>query len=774
MPAAAAAPPRASCCPIRRIGPSYRVFPGDAFVHRPTLRLLPFCRALALAAQARTAQAQDAAAPTWDLCPSAETLPLFRPLAGPAAGVDETTLPTDASAENVDVSGQDTTVLSGKVELQRGDQWLGTDKLVFHHDTERFNSEGPVRFQDRTLRFTADSAQGDQRADRLELGNVRYQFNHELGNGTAERLTLEGQQGRLDGGSYSTCPPGQRQWEFTAERIDVDQEEAMGTARNATLRLGGVPILWLPYVRFPTDDRRRTGLLAPTLGRDDRNGFEYEQPIYLNLAPNYDATLVPRWLSRRGLMLGGELRYLTPRSSGILEGTWLPDDDLTGRDRGVVRFRHHSSLGPHWQASADLNHVSDVRYFEDFGDSLASSSVSLLASEAGIHGRGLGWNASLVAQSWQIAGPIVAPGTEPYRRLPSAQAAWSRPLRPWFELGISAQAVRFEHETLDGGERVDLKPYVRLPFGGAAWFVTPEFAWRYTAYSLDDSLVPPGGDDSPSRSLPVMSLDAGAVFERDFQWRDSGLLQTLEPRLFYLRVPYRDQDDLPLFDTQPLTFGWPGLFRDNRFAGADRQGDADQLTLALTSRVLDAADGRELLSGSIGRIHYFDAPRVTVPGAPPLSDDGSAWVAEANLALGTRWSVGLVQQWEPDTERTSLSAVRSQWRWGHGGLVNAAYRYRADLLEQTDLSFVVPVNDRWRLLGRWNYSLRDQSTLEALAGFEWKSCCVAVRVLGRQYIRESGGDRTTGIYLELELNGLGGLGRSTARLLDDAILDYSR
>ncbi len=743
-------------------------------MHRPTLRLLPFCLAIACTAHARTAHAQETAAPTWDLCPSAETLPLFRPLPGATAPVDAATLPTDISAENIDVSGQDTTVLTGKVELQRGEQWLGTDKLTYRHDSRNFVTDGPVRYQDRSLRFTADRAKGDQPANRIELENVRYQFNTELGNGTAQRLTLEGDQGRMDGGTYSTCPPGQRQWEFTSSRIDVDQEQAMGTARNATLRLGGVPVLWLPYVRFPTDDRRRTGLLAPMLGRDDRNGFEYEQPLYLNLAPDYDATLSPRWLSKRGLMLGGEFRYLTPRSSGILDATWLPDDDQTGRDRGLASFQHRSSLGPYWQASANLNHVSDVRYFEDFGDSLANSSVSLLASDAGFYGRGLGWNASLVAQSWQIASPVVLPGTEPYRRLPSAQAAWSRPLQTWFELGASAEAVRFQHETLGGGERVDLKPFVRMPFGGAAWFVTPEIAWRYTAYSLDSALVPPGGDDSPSRSLPVMSLDAGAVLERDFQWRERGLLQTLEPRLFYLRVPYRDQDDLPLFDTQPLTFGWPGLFRDNRFAGADRQGDADQLTLALTSRILDSSDGRELVSGSIGRIHYFDAPRVTVPGAPPLSDDGSAWVAEATVAPGRRWSLGLAQQWDTETNRTTLSAVRSQWRWDNGGLLNAAYRYRADLLEQTDLSFVLPLHRSWRLMGRWNYSLRDRATLEALAGFEWKSCCVAVRVLGRQYVREFGGDRTTGIYLELELNGIGGLGRNTARLLDDAILDYSR
>ncbi|MFY2764075.1 LPS assembly protein LptD [Arenimonas sp. MALMAid1274] len=739
-------------------------------MRRPVLRLLPFCLALACAARA-----QEVAPPTWDLCPAPDAIPLFRPLpTDPAPAADPATLPTDLSAENLDVSKQEVTVLSGKVELLRGEQWLGTDKLTYFSDSERFSTEGPVQYQDRGLRFIAEKAEGDQKANTVRLDKVQYQFNTQLGNGTADTLTMQGDLGRLDNGTYSTCPPGQRQWEFRAARIDVDQEEGMGTARNATLRLGGVPVMWLPYLRFPTDDRRRTGLLSPTIGHDDRNGFEYEQPIYLNLAPNYDATLKPRWMSERGLMLGGEFRYLTARSRGVLDGTWLPDDDVTGRDRGLVSYQHFTAISPQWFASANLNHVSDDRYFEDFGDSLANATVSLLASDAGIYGRGLGWTASLVAQDWQIANPIVVPGTEPYRRLPTAQAQWNRPFADWLELGIAAEAVRFEHESLDGGSRVDLRPYLRLPFGGAAWFATPELAWRYTAYSLDDALVPAGGSDSPSRSLPIMSLDAGAFFERELNWRGGKFLQTLEPRLYYLNVPYRDQDELPLFDTQPLTFSWPGLFRDNRFGGADRQGDADQVTLALSSRILSANDGREILSAGIGRVHYFDAPRVTVPGAPPLSDDGSAWVAEASLALGERWSLGLAQQWDPDTERTTLSAVRSQWRFGQGGLLNAAYRYRADLLEQTDLSFVLPLNDRWRLMGRWNYSLRDDQTLEALGGFEWRSCCVALRVLGRRYIREFGGDSTTGIYLELELNGVGGLGRNTARLLDDAILDYSR
>lgn len=738
----------------------------------PIPRLLPLCLAIAWSLSAQAADEPPAA--TWERCPAPGTIPVFRE--PPAAPVDRASAPTDLQARQADLSQEDRTVLSGDVELERGDQWLGTDQITWERESGDFRTDGPVRYQDRGVRLTADRAEGDGESGDVRLDQVQYQLNDQLGNGSADTVTMQGETGRLEGATFSTCPPGQRQWEFAASEITVDQAKGMGTARNATLRLGGVPVLWLPWVAFPTDDRRRTGLLAPKIGYDDRNGFDYAQPVYLNLAPNYDATLTPRWLAERGLMLGTEFRYLLEGGhAGTLEATWLPDDDLAGRDRGLARWRHFSSLGPNWYASADLNHVSDVNYFTDFGDSLASTSITLLGSSAGVYGRGDGWRASLSTQDWQIASPVVAPGTEPYRQLPALQARWSKALQPWFELGLRGEAIRFDHPDRPGGERVDLEPYLRLPFGGAAWYVTPQLAWRYTSYSLDAGLAPPSGDTSPDRSVPIASLDAGAYFERDFEWGGEGRIQTLEPRLFYLKVPYRDQDDLPLFDTQPLTFGWPGLFRSNRFGGGDRQGDADQVTLALTTRILDADDGRERLSAGIGRIHYFDAPRVTLPSAPALSDEGSAWVAEARLALTDDWNVGVAQQWDPDGERTSLSAVRSQWRFGeYGGVVNAAYRYRADLLEQTDLSFVLPIHRDWRLVGRWNYSLRDNRSLEALGGIEWKSCCVALRVLARRYVREFSGEQTSAIYVELELNGIGGFGRDTARLLDDAILGYSR
>ena len=783
-------------------------------MRRSPLRLLPLCLAVSAAVHAEEAPRGD-----WGLCRAPETLPMFSDL--DLQGAVRSDAPTDVEADALDVKERERTIFTGDVRMVHADQFLATDKVTFKHDTESFQTEGPVRYQDASVRLTAASASGTQKGDKLDLSQVVYQFNAESGNGRAATARMSGQVGTLTQATYSTCPPGQRQWEFAASKITVNDATKRGVAHNVTLRLGKVPVLWLPVVSFPTDNERKTGVLAPTMGRDDRNGLDLKLPVYLNLAPNYDATITPRWLSKRGLMLGGEFRYLTERSRGHVEATYLPHDQIdadanplsaqsqvSGDDRSMLSWQHGTVLSRHWFLDADLNNVSDKYYLSDFGDSIAATSISLVSSRAGLYGRGKFWSASLSAESWQIASPLLADGDEPYRRLPRLQASAWRPLARWFEAGVHLEAVRFSHENFgaanagkyDGGNRLDVQPWIRFPFGGSAWFVTPQLSWRYTRYDgLDGQPVDNGGmPASATRSLPIVSLDAGAYFERGFEWRGSHYIQTLEPRLYYLRVPYRDQDELPLFDTRELTFGWTSLFRDNRFGGADRQSDANQLTLALTTRFLSATDGSEKLSAGLGRITYFDAPRVlltrdcqptptpgcSTPSAPLTNDDGSDWVANIDWQVSDWWQVGVTHQWDPTGKRTDLSSVRTQFRLPHGAIVNAAYRFRRELpnqpgLEQTDLSFVIPVNRNWNLYGRWNYSLRDDAatdpqTIEALAGFEWNSCCVAVRVLGRQYIRSFDSRKNLGLYVEIELNGLGSFGRDTARLLDDAILGYAR
>ncbi|MEQ1512624.1 MAG: LPS assembly protein LptD [Lysobacteraceae bacterium] len=762
---------------------------------RKKLRLLPlpFCIALSL-----SAQAADDAPEDWGQCPIEDAVPAFIdriPAAeNPPSGSNASTA-SDVTEVNGDrMTGTEGQIvdLDGNVNLRRGDQVLLADKLSYDQDKETYTAEGSVRYQDRGMRLIAARAKGDQGKDTHELEDIQYQLIRRRGNGGAKRIVMQGDEGSLYGSTYSTCPPEARRWELRAQRIDVNTAEGMGTAHNATLRVGRIPVLYLPWFRFPIDDRRRTGLLYPAISSSSRNGFDWRQPIYLNLAPNYDATITPRLMTKRGLQLGGEFRYLTETGRGVLDAAYLPSDNLTDRERdaeiaagvpatnrrvsnrGYLRFLGSQNLGPNWQARSNIAWISDTRYLDDASHHLNGGAASFVTSDIGVYGRGRNWEASILADHWQLADYTLRDANLPFDRLPRGQVHWEQAFAGRFAAGIDAEVVRFDHPELAGGSRLDLKPYVSLPLEGDSWFLKPSLAWRYTGYALESDSALPGRDDRPSRSLPIATLDAGLYFDRHTRWGDSDYLNTLEPRIFYFNAPYRDQSGVPLFDTRPLTFGWGQLFRDNRYSGADRQADGNQLTLAVSTRLIREADGHEKLSASIGQIRYFEDSRVTVPGESPIEQGKSAWIMDTNYAPNDRWTIGASYQWDPKAGRRDLASLRTRYLIGDEGIVNLSYRYRRDLLEQADLSFLYPINPNWSVVGRYYYSLQDDQLLEGIAGVQWESCCLAVRLVGRRYLRSRSGDLNNAIQLEIELKGLGSAGPDTEGRLRRAILGYYR
>ena len=756
---------------------------------RPALRLLPlpFCIALSLSARAEDPP------PDFSLCPIGDAVPAFED-AQPSLGVpeDRASRPTDIDGDEVAGVQNENLIVRGNVHLRRGDQFLGTDKLTYDSETGEYLAEGSVRYQDAGMRLVAERAKGDQERDSHRLDDVRYQLVSRRGNGRAEAITLQGTTGVLTGSTYSSCDPSDRQWELRAEQISVDTDTGMGTARNASLRIRDVPVLYVPWFVFPVDDRRRTGLLYPSIGTSSRNGFDWRQPIYLNLAPNYDATLEPRYMSKRGLMLGGEFRYLTDHGAGTFEAAFLPDDDLVGRERseeiadGVppenrrkdnrsqFSFSGYENLNPRWQARANLNWISDPYYVEDFSSSLDNLSPVYLSSDVGVFGGGPTWSAGIDATYYLLSDYTLTRDFLPHHQLPRSWFRWERALRPWLVAGLDSEAVQFEHPTRPGGSRLDLKPWVSLPIEGPSWFLRPTLAWRYTAYDLEPGFGPEVVDESPTRSLPVASLDAGVFLDRQTRWGGEDYLQTLEPRIFYLNAPYRDQSGIPLFDTRPLSFSWGQLFRDNRYSGADRQGDANQLTTAITTRLIRSSDGGEKLSASFGQIRYFDESRVTAPGEVPLTRGKSAWVADVGYQINDRWRVSASYQWDPKFRRQDLASLRTQYVFGDTGVLNFGYRNRRDLLEQVDLSFLYPLSPTWSVVGRYYYSLQDHKLLEGLAGVQWDSCCMAVRLVGRRYVRNRDGELNNTLMLEVELKGLGSAGRDARSVLRRGILGYYR
>jgi LPS-assembly protein len=765
---------------------------------RRILRLspLPACIVLALAATPTPAHADDERPEDWKLCPVQDTIPAFANTGTSAVtGGARVDLPTNIEGDQL-TGTEAAPQFEGNVSLSRGDQFLGTDKLVFDSETGTYVATGSVRYQDSGMRVVADRAEGNQESDSHDLQNVRYQLVSRRGNGGASHIAMQGARGSLYDATYSTCPPEDRNWELRAQRIDVDTDSGMGIARNATLRVGKVPVLYVPWFPFPVDNRRRTGLLYPGIGSSGRNGFDWRQPIYLNLAPHYDATITPRYMSKRGLQLGGEFRYLTSGGGGTLDFAYLPSDDLVSReraeedaeflahgyplenrrkeDRARFSFEGTQSVADGWQARADLNWISDPRYLEDFSSNVEGLAPYSLYSNIGVYGHGRYWEAGIMADHQQLADYTLDETILPHDRLPRGYVHWQRPLRNWLSAGVDGEAVRFHHPERPGGSRLDLKPWVSLPLQGNSWFMTPKLAWRYTGYQLDDALVPGAGDASPSRSLPIVSFDAGVFFDRSTTIGGTSFLQTLEPRLYYLNVPYREQDHLPLFDTRPMTFSWGQLFRDNRYTGADRQTDANQLTVAISTRLLRQSDGREKFSASIGQIRYFDESRVTVPGEVPVERGKSAWVGDASWSINDRWSVGGSYQWDPKFRRKDLASVRTRYLIGDDGIANFSYRYRRDLLEQVDFNFLYPINRAWSLVGRYYYSTHDNQLLEGLAGVQWDSCCMAARVVLRRYLHNRLGDLGNSVQFELELKGLGSAGPDTESRLRRAILGYYR
>ena len=737
----------------------------------------------------------------WGLCPVQDVIPSFTDLPVASGGntaqarADRADQPTTIEGDRQD--GTDTNLAyQGNVVLQRGDQYLNADNLSFDQENNTYVADGNVRYQDGGMRIIAKRAHGDQSKDTHEIEDLRYQLVSRRGNGGADSIDMSGALGSLHGSTYSTCDPDQRAWELTARRIDVDTDEGWGTARGATIRIGRVPVLYVPWIKFPIDDQRHTGVLYPSISTSGRNGFDYRQPIYLNLAPNYDATLTPRYMSNRGVSLAGEFRYLYQNGRGELEANWMPKDDLVEdriRDiangtpslyddplrtdnRGMFRYGGSHNFNRQWQARANVAWVSDSRYVEDFSNSLYGASATSLTSTVGLYGRGRYWDAGIMADAWQLADYTIAESSLPYNRMPRLYMNWNQPLGKWFTAGLQAETVRFQHNDYGDGSRLDLKPYVSMPLQGASWYITPTLAWRYTSYQLEDDLAAslPGGDKKPSRSLPIASLDAGLFFDRDTEIKGSRFLQTLEPRLYYLNAPYRDQSGLPLFDTRPFTFSWGQLFRDNRYSGPDRQTDANQLTVAMTTRLIRQSDGHERLSASVGQIFYFDDTLVVVPGETPVESGKSAWVADANYSPTDRWTIGASYQWDPKFRREDLASLRARYLFDNDGIVNLSYRYRRNLLEQADASFLYPITPTWSAVGRYYYSILDKKPLEAIAGVQWDSCCMAVRALVRRYVRNREGDLNNSFQVEFVLKGLGSAGQNTERTLRRAILGYYR
>ena len=700
-------------------------------------------------------------------------------LAAAPQPVAETAL-VEVTADSAEASViDDQALFSGNVDLLHGHDRLRAARIAFQRDSGELTASGGVLLSRPDLRLAAEQVHYNLNTRLGHAEQAEYRLPGILARGTAARAELTGPgtgTGRYQRITYTTCPPGNDDWQLTAESLDIDTREGLGTAHGARLSFKGVPMAYVPVLTFPIDDRRRSGLLIPSLGYSDRLGLDLSLPYYFNLAPNYDLTLTPRLLGQRGLLLGGEFRFLTRAHEGRITANYLPHDRQgpTGDSRrGALSLSTDGHYTPHLSSTLRLNYVSDERYLTDFGADLESTSTTHLERTAELRYASDRWQALARVQEFQTIDPLLPKASRPYARLPQLQLAFADsatdvPLR----YGLDAEYVRFRKSGgFVEGDRLDLHPTLGLPRQTAFYHLVPSAGLRYTRYRLHNQA--PGLSSSPDRFTPILSLDGALYFDRATQWFGQAATQTLEPRLYYLYVPYRKQNDIPLFDTREYDFGLDALFRDNRFTGPDRQGDANRLGLALTSRIRNDS-GRELARASIGQVLYLADRKVQLPGVPTAVDDNSAVIGELAVQLGDGWRARGGLQWNPNSDTIEQALAQFSYRQDDDRVINLAYRLRDGLSTHTDLGLIWPIGERTRAIARWNYSLSEGRNLDALAGIEYGKCCWRLRALVRQQVTGTGNTQDLSFLLQLELNGLGKLGDNIDALLKNGIYGYRR
>ncbi len=692
--------------------------------------------------------------------------------------------PVDLEADRADYDrDRDHVTLRGDVEVNQQGQRLESDRASYDHRSGRIDAAGNVFLEYPGVRVAADTANYNLETKKGSLSNPRYRM---YGNanlrGTADEARILSQDlSWYKGITYTTCPPGNWDWSIKAGELELDQASGMGKAYHARIRLAGVPVLYSPYLRFPIDDRRRSGLLVPTFGTSDKTGTDITIPYYWNIAPNLDATFFPRYMSARGLMLGAELRYLSKIQNIQVYGDYLPNDQKApdNRSRDALRIEQTGNIANRWLSSIDYSAVSDDQYLVDFGNRLDVTSVRNLSQRGDLRYNGTGWDAVLRLQQFQTVDPSIPPTARPYAQLPHIELNLE-PAR-WQNLvtyALDTQYDYFDNSARTHGGRVVAVPSLRVPIRRSYGYLDPRARLYYKSYDLVDQKE--NASRRPSYAIPSLDIDGKLIFERDTRWFGQEVLQTLEPRLYYVLTPYQDQSEVPLFDTTELDFSFASLFRPNRFTGFDRISDENRLTVGLTSRTISTGDGDELLRVSLGQIQYFDNRQLSLRNNPELDDPSRSAVAgELAARLSRNWSARASLQWNPneDKEQWEKRILELRYSADDRKLVNLAYRFNSGSgviqgYEDTDLSFRMPVGRRVQVVGRWLYSLLQADTVEAFAGVEFGRCCWRLRVLGRHLKTSAESDGNTSIMLQLELAGLGALGNQIDKLLERGIYGY--
>src|SRR6266581_2702002 len=651
-------------------------------------------------------------------------------------------LPITLDADRLEgVPGEETTA-QGNATLRRGSLSIRADSLKFREQNEDVEARGNVRLEREgdvltgpALKYRVRDATGVfEKPDFTFAPHSKPGQRPVTARGQAESIELLGEkQFRIKDGSFTSCKPGDDGWFIRADELDLDFTREVGTARGGGVYFKGVHIIAAPSIDFSLNNQRKSGLLPPSIGTTGKSGPELAVPYYLNLAPNYDLTLTPRYMEKRGLQIAEQFRYLQTNYNGEFSAEELPRDRATDSSRSAITLVHSYNRDGALVGGLNLNKVSDDNYFRDLATRINVTSQSTLRQDIG-----------------------------------------------GFDFGSSAEFVDFSHPSAVVGNPLEVVgkrsmvyPSLKLPLIAPGAYLTPKLGVHYTYYSLEHA--DPGTPDTISRTLPIFSLDSGLIFEREGQAQGQAITQTLEPRLYYVRVPFRDQSRIPLFDTAVADFSYAQIFSENSFSGGDRINDADQLTVALTSRVLRSSTGQEMLRGTIGQRYYFKDQQVTLnPTDTPRTYGASDWLAALSGRVAEHWTAEAATQYNQRDNQAERLTVTTRYQPAPLKTLNLSYRFLRDPINpirQVDLSGQWPLFGRWYGVGRFNYSLRDSRIVESIGGFEYAADCWVSRIVVQRFALTAG-TSTTSVFAQLELNGFSQLGSNPLEALKRNIPGY--
>ncbi|MBT8141432.1 MAG: LPS-assembly protein LptD [Gammaproteobacteria bacterium] len=656
--------------------------------------------------------------------------------------------------------------LKKEVELHYQGQTIHTDIAEYNSQTGKFTTPGQVSLSSESGSINGLTADFDLKKRTANFKNAEFEFKDGT-RGAAKELNLQenGVQ-TLKGVSYSSCPKDHSGWQLIGEEITLDQNKQRGTARGVRLEFADIPLMYLPYFTFPINNQRKSGFLIPNIGNSGKSGLEIGIPYYWNIRPNMDMTSTTRLLGDRGIQLGNEFRYINNFSNGIIEFDYLASDSKRNIDRNKFTWNNDFRYGPNWDAAINIQNVSDNNYFIDFGGDLSTTTITNLNREISLDYYGKRWTVNSLIQDYQVINPSIDNFQEPYQRLPqiSTHAKWQNLGLEGLSFILDNELVNFQRDIGVEGSRFHIYPQLQYEWSNSAVSLNGLVGMNLTQYNLQHTAQ--DLDAKPGRALPIVNLDARLHLEREIA--GSTLPQTLEPRVQYTYIPYRNQSALPIFDTGLPDLNQNQLFNPRRFNGLDRIGDTHQVALGLSSRLLENPNGQSLRF-DVGQVLFFKDREVNLNPATGPQKSSSLLIAETYWRLNKKWAMRSGLSWDGFEDQHEKRNLAFSYSPDQRSMFSAGYRSVRDRVDQTDIAFRYPVNQRLNLVGRWNYDRLNKVTLDRYWGLEYDTCCWGLRAISRRYISDRDGNSDNAFLLQLELKGLSSVGARADQLLRDNI-----